>query len=64
LPSQAGLESATTTGAATATASSGEHEISFASLGAAVTRGRVWANVVEVKTARAKPANRTRGNSF
>src|SRR5215510_6883956 len=63
LASQTGFESAATAADKT-TESSGEHDTSLASLLATVTRGRVWANVDVDKNARAKPAIRTRGNSF
>ena len=44
--------------------SSGEHEISLASLPAVKTLGRVWVNAEVDQSAKAKQATITRGNSF
>src|SRR5215213_5008565 len=62
LASQAGFESETA--AATRATSSGEHATSFTLPPWPVTRGRVCANADVDMTARAKLANKTRGNSF
>ena len=59
--SHAGFDSVTE---AKTAGSSGEHEISLASMLAVVTLGRVWVNAEVDQSARAKHATITRGNSF